>query len=88
MKKKIPDRENSLRKLNDRNELYKLPVIESHGDAKYSIGNVVNILITMYGIIWVLDLLKKTSPLLFKKLCLPKQLCGRQNNNPPKMSLP
>ena len=30
----------------------------SHGDVKYSIGNIVNnIVITVYGVRWVLDLL-------------------------------
>ena len=28
----------------------------SHMDVKYSIGNIVNILITLYGVRWVLDL--------------------------------
>ena len=35
---------------------YKLPVIKSHRDAKYSIENIVdNIVMTMYGVRWVPD---------------------------------
>ena len=36
------------------------PLLQNiHGDVNYSIGNIVNnIVITMYGIRWVLDLLK------------------------------
>ena len=35
---------------------YKLVVINSHDDIKYSIGNIVNnIVITVYGDRWVLD---------------------------------
>ena len=36
---------------------YKLVVTNSHRDVKYSIRNTVNnILITMYGVRWILDL--------------------------------
>ena len=36
---------------------YKLVVTEWSQDVKYSIGNIVtNVLITMYGVRWVLDL--------------------------------
>ena len=42
-------------------EKYRLVVQNSHGDAKYSMGNIVNIIVvTMYGARWVLELSGET----------------------------